>query len=270
MASDYSPRQALLDLFAYLRRRGRAGLAGAVLLALLGLAAYLLLPRQYRAETTLRSYLLKSATTVNVLEKLKQAVRDDDSVAVAGALGLSRTQARQLKKLDVKQPKYIQPDDANEVYDVYVVADVTDPAMFDSLTLALPRYVSSSPLVDSLRRVRQQALNANEQALRRELRTLDSLRTLAAGVLRSGRNAEALGDLSSGAEVVVILKQLRDLQAERQTLRSTFVTAAFLPPSRPFYPRLLWFVLLPAVMGFGLGLVLAELWALWRQSASAA
>lgn len=270
MASDYTPRQALLDLFAYLRRRGRAGLIGAVLLALVGLGAYLLLPRQYRAETTLRSYLLKSATTVNVLEKLKQAVRDDDSVAVARALGLSRTQARHLKKLDVKQPKYIQPEDANEVYDVYVVADVTDPAMFDSLTLALPRYVSASPLVDSLRRVRYRALNANEQALRRELRTLDSLRAVAVAALRSGRNAEAIGDLSAGVGVTEIYRQLHELQFELQKVRSTFVTAAFLPPSRPFYPRLLWFVLLPAVMGFGLGLVLAELWALWRQSASAA
>lgn len=264
----YSTRQALLDAMAYVRRRGRWASIVAAAVGAIGLVLYLLAPREYRAEMALRSYYLKSSSTASVLKTLQQAVRDNDSQAVARALGFSPGLAAQLRKLNVMQPKYIQPDEANEVLDVYVTADVTDPAVFDSLSIALPRFVSSVPLVDSLRRSRINSLMAYLASLRQEKRSLDSLRALAAKALANNRDAKALGDLSSGDAVIGLLSTIRNLEQEKLTIRSHFVASPFLAPSRPFYPRILFFVFAPAVLAFLLTMPIIDLIELWQQSRS--
>ncbi len=262
----YSTRQAILDAVAYVRRRGRWASIVAAAVGVIGLVLYLLAPREYRAEMALRCYLLKSSSTVSILKTLQNAVSSSDSIAVARSLRLSPSRAAQLRNITPAQPKYIQPEDANEVLDVYISVDVIQPSMFDSLTIALPRFIDATPLVDSLRRTRLAALNANLFALRKEKRTLDSLRALAGRALANNRDAKALGDLSSGTTVISLLSTIRTLEQDALTLRGSLVTSPFVVPSRPFYPRILFFVFAPAVLAFLLTMPIIDLIELWQQS----
>jgi hypothetical protein len=263
---QYSPSEVLVRALSYLRRHYRVVLGGTLAFALLGLVAYLVVKPRFAAKATLRCYTVKASTVVRIITALEEPVRERDTLAVARALGLRPATVAGFRKLSVEIPKYIQPEDANEVLDVIVSAEVTHHALFDTLALALPRFVQHAPLVDSLSRLRSAVRLASLARIKSERRKIDSLRILTAQFAQRGGNTEGLG-IAANAEAWLDLNNT-DVEAtlDLQRIRSVFVVQSFIPPTRSTYPTVLLFILLPTVMGFLVSILGIELLALWRKT----
>jgi hypothetical protein len=263
---QFSPSEVLIRALEYLRRHYRTLLAGTLGFAVLGTIAFWVVTPRYAAKATLRCYTVKASTVVRILTALDEPVRERDTLAVGRALGLRPATVAGIRRLTVEMPKYIQPEDANEVLDVIVSAEVTRHALFDTLALALPRFIRNSPLVDSLARVKTAIRLATLDHIKSERQKIDSLRSLTAQFAQRGGNTEGLG-IAANAEAWLDLNTTEvEATLDLQRVRSVFIVQTFIAPTRPNYPTVLLFVLLPTVVGLVLSIVGIELVALWRKT----
>jgi hypothetical protein len=263
---QFSPSDVIVSALGYLRRHYILLFGGTVAFAVLGIVAFLVVKPRYAAKATLRCYTVKASTVVRILTALEEPVRERDTLAVGRALGLRPSTVAGIRKLSVEIPKYIQPEDANEVLDVIVSAEVTQHALFDTLALVLPRFIRHAPLVDSLARVKTAIRSASLASIALERKKIDSLRTLTAQYAQRGGNTEGLG-LATNAEAWLDLNTTEmEATLDLQRARSVFVVQSFIAPTWPSYPTTMLFVVLPAVVGLLLTIVGIELVALWRKT----
>jgi len=250
------------SIVCYFKKNFVAALILAILFGAIGFAISYLQKPSYHAEMTVSYAHLEKKIYADMLYKLDQLIQNKQYVELADVLDLSLEEAKNLKNIDSKNIHY-QPlikDISTEKVPFYIIVDVYDNSILDTLEKKLIAFLSSSEFVQE--RLKLNASNFEKEAayLKSQIDFAEKLKAQTLQII--DLDPEMLEKLEQiNNQQYANFKQLRDIESAMQFNQNIELLDGFVAHSPSPINRHIKYMLL----GIIAGILLRMIWPVFKK-----
>lgn len=165
----------------------------AIIGAAIGIVFYFVTPRFYSSQMVARSNSTNNVIVINALNQLNDLCLNSNPTALAGYLGISVPQAKQVKSIQAFYGIDLNNDGVTDYVDYentynpkdttikrlkdvfYLKIEVYDESVFSAVRDGIKRYIWSNPYIAENNEIRKEQVTSMISAYDKEIQKLDSL-----------------------------------------------------------------------------------------------
>lgn len=239
-----------------------------------GLAAgyifYKLMPRQYRSEMILHSFLLTNPEQISIVSGWNEMLTKGEYAALATTLNCPETLLRQVKKLKAKELQQVFTSQNPNGFSLGV--SVTDNVALPALQTALVYGFEHSPYVKDRLTLKRNNLEQLIATTAAEINKLDATKKQMEAIIRGEQKAGAsllLNGSDINRQLVEMNEKLLGFKENLQFTSAVQVLQPFTAFHKPADPKLIPWLVIGLVFFLALAYVYALIRVLWERMETA-
>lgn len=230
---------------------------------LLGLAFYIIAPKEYKSRMIISSNLLRGPAFMIIIDDLERHVREQNYAEVAQFLDTDIETAKKIKKIQVFSARSFSEmtfseklgteDDDDESKGEYIIeAFVADNKMWPVLQIGLLKYLGNNEFSKLKSIEKKNDLKRYKDKIHNELQELDSLKYTLSGFYKKRNVASTsniyISDPSSIYNNILHLYQAENKTATEIQAPDVSIIQGFVPFKKQTFPKLFLTLLVSLVL----------------------
>jgi len=252
-------------LFQVIRKRLLFLIISIIIGAGAGILLYFNTTPTYHTSMTLTSRVLDNRHCATIIENLQLIVDDESYNLLAKTLKVSEKVAEQIDEIEYANLYKIEDDKDTVLLGIpfKISLSVYDPAVIDTMQVALVNYLEDNEYSHIRKAIRKQEKELLIEKFQGEISQLDSLKgIIAASLIQRGTSSgiifgEPLDPLNVYRESIKLYKQELELNSNLILNDNIQVISPFMAREKPDSPKLLLNIIIGGLIAFFIGFLIA-------------
>lgn len=231
----------------------------------MGILSFLIMKPVYESSMTLTSRVLDNRHCAAIIENLQLIVDDESYNLFAKILKVSEKVAEQINEIEYANLYEIDENEDTVILGLpfKINLSVYDPAVIDTMQVALVNYLENNEYSLIRKAIRKQEQELLIEKFRGEISQLDSLKgIIAASLIQRGTSSgiifgEPLDPLNVYRESIKLYKQELELNSNLILNDNIQVISPFIAREKPDSPKLLLNIIIGGLIAFFIGFLIA-------------